>query len=106
MNPLDTQQFKDKIDLQIREHMEANHIKDRLEKAGFSYTMSLYGVVFDANKQRHEYRRIEVFLSKPPRQVDAFGIKQFFDEFIPYNYYTIWAYNCDVQEIILIEGWD
>ncbi len=87
-------------------HNEANVIKDRLIKAGYYYTMSIYGVIWNPETTKHEYRRIEVFLNGMPDQIDVEAIHNFFNDIKPYQYYTLWAYNKRRQELIMIKGFD
>lgn len=87
-------------------HNEANAVKDRLIKNGYSYTMSIYGVIWNPETQKHEYRRVEVFLNGYPAQVDAEAIHNFFRDIKPYQYYTLWAYNKQHKELIMIKGFD
>ena len=89
----------------MQQHIAANNVKDKLASKGFRFTMSLYGVIDNPETHHPEYRRIEVFINGFPDQEDVGAIKNFFTDIIPYQYYTIWAYNRDVKEIILYEGW-
>ena len=89
----------------MQQHITANKIKDKLTSKGFRFTMSLYGVIDNPETQHPEYRRIEVFINGFPDQEDVGAIKNFFNDIIPYPYYTIWAYNRDEKEIIFAEGW-
>lgn len=105
MQRLTEQQFIEKTTRNLETHIAANKVKDRLERLGYDYTMSLYGVIYNPETLRHEYRRIEVFLNVMPNQVNANEIRQFFREIKPYHYYSIWAYNAERHEIILVESW-
>jgi hypothetical protein len=96
----------DKAMRSAKAHNEANVVKDRLIKNGYYYTMSIYGVIWNDETTRYEYRRIEVFLNGLPDQVDVEAIHNFFREVKPYRYYTLWAYNKQRQEIIMIKGFD
>lgn len=89
----------------MRQHIEANNIKDRLGRHGFLFTMSLYGVIVNPETKRPEYRRIEVFMKSLPSEIDVGGIKNFFRDLVPLSYYSIWAYNNQVQEIVQVESW-
>lgn len=90
----------------MMQHIAANKVKDKLAAKGYRFTMSLYGVINNPETQAPEYRRIEVFINGFPGQEDVGGIKNFFTEIIPYQYYTIWVYNRDVKELFMYEGWD
>lgn len=106
MKRLTEQQQIDKAMNSAKAHVEANKVKDRLMKNGYFYTMSIYGVIWNGETKKHEYRRIEVFLNDYPNQIDAEAIHNFFREIKPYQYYTLWAYNKERKEIILIKGFD
>lgn len=89
----------------LKSHTEANKVKDRLHRLGYYYTISLYGVLWNPETQKHEYRRIEVFLNGVPNETDVCAIKTFFSEVKPYQYYSLWAYNKEQQEIIMLDAW-
>jgi len=88
----------------LNAHLAANKTKDFLEKKGYTYTVSLYGVIFNPETEKHEYRRVEVFINGPPDEVDVMGIKNFFTAIKPYQYYTLWVYNRGYKELFMIEG--
>lgn len=90
----------------MQSHMEANKVKDILGHKGYVFTMSLYGVVLSYDTKRPEYRRIEIFINGVPSQSDVLNIHNFFKEFYPYKYYSIWAYNKETKEILMIEEWN
>jgi hypothetical protein len=90
----------------LQSHLAANKVKDRLMKAGYIYAISLYGVIINPETQHPEYRRIEVFLNGLPTEISVSEIKQFFREIKPYHYYSIWAYNIERHEIVMIEDWE
>ena len=106
MNRLTEQQQIDKRTKQLAQHLAANKTKDRLEKLGYTYTISLYAVINNPESGKPEYRRVEVFLNGLPNQVNVNEIRQFFREIKPYHYYSIWAYNIESHEIIMIEDWE
>lgn len=106
MKRLTEQEMKAKTEKNIQTHLEANKTKDLLFKSGFWYTISLYSVIWNPETSKHEYRRVEVFLNGLPTFKSVGVIHNFFKELIAYKYYTIWAYNIESEEIILIEGWD
>ena len=83
MNRLNEQEMRDRADRHMKQHIEANRIKDALGHEGYVFTMSLYGVIINPETQRPEYRRIEVFIKGVPDQVDVGGIKNFFRELPP-----------------------
>lgn len=90
----------------MQQHLAANKIKDKLEQKGFNYTVSLYGIIRNPETTKHEYRRVEVFINGVPDEVDVVAIKNFFEDLIPYNYYSIWVYNRELKEIFLYKGFD
>jgi hypothetical protein len=106
MQRLTEQQFIEKRTRQLESHIQANGVKDRLQKLGYGYAVSLYGVIFNPESGKHEYRRIEVFLNGLPNQICISEINHFFKQIKPYQYYTIWCYNMEKHEIVLIEGWN
>lgn len=106
MKKLTEQQFKDRVERSFKGHQEANKIKNFLESKGYKYTISLYGVVTNKTTKHSEYRRVEVFLNGYPEQIDVAGIQHFFEELIPYNYYSLWAYDIEQKEIFMIKGLD
>jgi hypothetical protein len=87
-------------------HNEANTVKDHLWEAGYFYTISIYGVIWNPETKKYEYRRIEVFLNGYPDQIDVEAIHNFFRDVKPYQYYTLWAYNIKRKELIMIKGFD
>jgi uncharacterized protein YmfQ (DUF2313 family) len=106
MKRLDDAQLQAKLDAQLMSHKEANIVKDKLILHGFTYSISFYGVINNPETQKHEYRRVEVFMNTKPTQFNVQAIHNFFNELKPYFYYTIWAYNEQLKNIILIAGWD
>lgn len=106
MRRLSEQEMIEKTNRQMQSHMEANKVKDSLGHKGYTFTMSLYGIIVNFDTKLPEYRRIEVFINGPPTQSDVLNIMHFFDEFTPWNYYSIWAYNRETKEILCIEEWD
>lgn len=106
MNRYTEQQLIEKTTRNLKSHMEANRLKDRLEKLGYYYTISLYAVINNPETQHPEYRRVEVFLNGTPTQTSVNEIKQFFREIKPYHYYSIWAYNVETHQIIMVEDWN
>lgn len=106
MNRLTQKQMIDKTTRNLQTHMKANKVKDRLEKLGYDYAVSIYGVIWNAETSKHEYRRIEVFINSTPTEIIVSSIRHFFKEIKPYNYYSIWAYNAVRNEIVLIEEWE
>jgi hypothetical protein len=98
-------ELRRKLERQLSSHIEANKVKDQLMAKGYNYTVSLYGVLFNPETAKNEYRRIEVFLNSLPTRNNIESIYNFFNEIKPYFYYTIWAYNEQNTNIILIEGW-
>ena len=106
MNRLTEQQQIDKRNKQMQQHLAANKVKDRLEKFGYFYTISLYAVINNPETQKAEYRRVECFLNGLPNQIIVSEIKQFFTEIKPYHYYSIWAYNVNKHEIVMVEDWE
>lgn len=105
MRFLTEQDFIERITRNINGHLEASGIKDNLKIAGYDYTISLYGVIYNSETERNEFRRIEVFINGSPAWQDTQAIIQFFREFKPFTYYSIWAYNKDVKQIVEIKGW-
>lgn len=106
MNKLSEQQFKDRIDLSMRQHIEANHYKELLERLGYRYTISLYGVLHNTLLNRHEYRKIEVFLNGTPKERDVMLLQHFFEDIKPLNYFSIWVYDHKTKTIKLVESWE
>lgn len=106
MKRLTEQQQIEKRSKHLAQHLEANKLKDKLDKLGYIYTISLYAVIYNPETQKHEYRRVEVFMNGLPTQISVSEIKQFFREIKPYHYYSIWAYNVEKHEIIMIENWE
>lgn len=106
MKRLTEQQMIDKTTRNLMMHLEANKVKDHLEKNGYTFTISLYGVINNPETQKAEYRRIEVFLNGNPKEIDVSSIHEFFREVKPYLYYTVWAYNIQRKELIMIGGWN
>lgn len=105
MQRLRTDELRQRADFHMQQHLEANGAKAFLEAEGYKYTMSLYGVLYNPETMKPEYRRIEVFLSKVPTPLDVGAIKQFFTDIKPYPYYSIWIYNSELKEIGLIDSW-
>jgi hypothetical protein len=106
MNRLTEQQQIDKRNKQMQQHLAANKVKDRLEKLGYTYTISLYAVILNPETEKPEYRRVEVFINGLPNQIIVAEIKQFFTEIKPYHYYSVWAYDVENHEIIMIGDWE
>ena len=106
MNRLNEQQQIEKRTRQLNQHLQANKLKDKLEKLGYTYTISLYAVLNNPETQHPEYRRVEVFLNGLPTQTSVAEIRQFFREIKPYHYYSIWAYNVETHKIAMIEDWE
>lgn len=105
VNRLTDTQMRDKVERNLKDHLAANKVKDRLQHKGYTFTVSFYGVILNPESGKPEYRRIEVFINGVPDQIDIGAIKNFFTEIKPYQYYTLWAYNKQKREIIFIEGW-
>ena len=106
MKRLTKQQILDKETKQLFSHTEANKTKDYLLNTGYKYSLSFYGVLFNPETTKHEYRRIEVFMDTKYDRIHIEAIYNFFNEIKPYFYYTIWLYNSETQNIVLIAGWD
>lgn len=106
MNRLTEQQQIEKANRNLKSHLEANQLKSKLEALGYDYTISLYAVLNNPETQHPEYRRVEVFLNGLPNQTSVNEIKQFFREIKPYHYYSIWAYNVETHQIIMVEDWN
>lgn len=106
MKRLTEQEMKDRTDRQMQSHLEANKVKDILGHEGYTFSMSLYGVIINYETTLPEYRRIEIFMKGSPHQEDVLYIKHFFNEFFPYTYYSIWAYDKDSKEILCIDSWN
>ncbi len=106
MHKLTERQQIDKAMNSAKAHNEANAVKDRLIKNGYYYTMSIYGVIWNDENKKYEYRRIEAFLNGMPTQIDVEAIHNFFRDIKPYQYYTLWAYNKERKEIIMIKGFE
>ena len=105
MQRLTEQQQIEKRTKQLEQHLQANKLKDRLEKLGYFYAISLYAVIRNPETRKAEYRRVEVFLDGLPTEVSVNEIRQFFREIKPYNYYSIWAYNVEKHQIVMLEDW-
>lgn len=105
MQRLTEKELKDRTTRQMEQHIEANHLKTFLELHGYRFTMSLYGVLYNPETLKPEYRRIEVFMLKLPSAEDVGIIKHFFRDVKPYPYYSIWVYNNILKEIGLIDSW-
>lgn len=106
MKRLTEKQFIDKTTRQLLSHAEANKVKSHLEKCGYNYAISLYGVIRNPKTGQAEYRRIEVFLNAAPKEEDVSAVHEFFREIKPYLYYTLWAYNTQRKEIVMIAGFE
>jgi nitrogenase subunit NifH len=105
MNRYTKQEQIERVNRQLQCHLAANEVKDKLLAEGFRYSVSLYGVIYNPETKKNEYRRIEVFMDKLPNRFSIEAIRNFFSEFKPYMYYTIWAYNSQLKEIVMVEGW-
>ena len=106
MKKLSEKQFLERQERSFKAHQEANKVKDFMETKGFHYTISFYGVIYNPESKKHEYRRIEVFLNVIPSQIDVAAINHFFEEIKPYNYYSLYVYDAKDKEIMLIKGLD
>ncbi len=77
----------------------SRRLKREWIKKGYDQQMSLYGVVFDQQKDELQYRRIEI-LSDGPFTKELFSlIYWFFKDLIPPKSYTIWILNHKTQEV-------
>lgn len=106
MKKLTETEFRNRVERAFQSHTKANKLKDFLQKEGFSYTMSLYGIVTDKTTKHSEYKRIEVFINGAPDQTDVAAINHFFEEIYPPKYYSIFVYNRESKEIGYLDGWD
>lgn len=106
MKRIKDEEMKERLDRNLRNHGQANIMKDKLYRKGFRYTISLYGVLQDNKIGHRTYRRIEVYMNGSPNQFDVNGIREFFHEVKPYHYYSIWAYHKKAKEILLMGSWD
>lgn len=106
MRCLTQQQNIERASKRFVQHLQANKLKDYLEQTGYKFTISLYGVIDNPETVKSEYRRIEVFMNGQPKQVDVEAIHEFFREIKPAMYYSIWKYQIETKNLVMIGGWN
>ena len=85
---------------------EANSLKERARQKGYIPSLSLYGVLTDANTGKSEYRRIEIMSNIFWTGQIIELIYRFFKNIKPTKTYTIWLYNKDRKALLNIGGFD
>jgi len=80
--------------------LEAGQVKTRMEKLGFRFAMSLYGVLKNRETGQHSYRRIEVMSNNVLAEKDVELLYRWFQKMFPYKTYTIWAYDTEQEKLL------
>jgi hypothetical protein len=82
--------------------LEAKALKDELHSLGYTYAMSLYGVLTNKETSRSEYRRIEVLLDVSPNERIVNLLYRFFQTNHPIQTYSVWVYDHEIDSVKLM----
>jgi hypothetical protein len=82
--------------------LEAKALKDELHSLGYTYAMSLYGVLTNKETSRSEYRRIEILLDVSPNERIVNLLYRFFQVMKPIKTYSVWVYDHEVDSVKLM----
>jgi hypothetical protein len=82
--------------------LEARDLKNELHSLGYTYAMSLYGVLTNIETHRSEYRRIEVLLDVTPNERIVNLLYRFFQTNHPIQTYSIWVYDSELDSVKLM----
>lgn len=87
-------------------HTESNVLRKFLFLHGYTFTFSLYGVIYNRKTCEAQRRRIEVFCKGELMQDDFDKILNFFNMLFPLSDFSFWCYNTQAQQIALVGEWD
>jgi len=73
--------------------IEAKQVKDRYATEGYTFAMSLYGALRNAETNRTEPRRIEILSQNPLNATDVELIYRWIQKMPPLKSYTVWIYR-------------
>jgi len=73
--------------------VEARTVKEQLANIGYTFTMSLYGVLTNKASGRSEYRRMEILSQKLLDATDVELVYRWLQKLHPIKTYTIYIYR-------------
>jgi len=86
--------------------LEAKEVKDLLRELGYTFQMSMYGVLTNVETKRSEYRRIEVLSDVLLSEREVNLIYRFMQHNHPVKTYSIWVYDSKKDAVRLMwECW-